>query len=84
MSKFNRSFAAAGDMQSTFDFSRADDTVRDTETFKKGLLGFTIEAHKGIIENYSLRDQLLFNTPLQKLYEQAYFENFDVGLAIDK
>ena len=33
---------------------------------------------------YDLRDELRFNTPLQKLYEKVYFENYDLGEAVAK
>ena len=36
------------------------------------------------MENYDLRHQLLYNTPLQKLYEKVYFEEYDLGEAVAK
>jgi hypothetical protein len=33
---------------------------------------------------YDLRDELRFNTPLQKLYEKVFFEDYDLGEAVAK
>ena len=37
-----------------------------------------------IMKAYDLRDELRFNTPLQKLYEKVFFENYDLGEAVAK
>ena len=31
-----------------------------------------------------MKSELLYNTPLQKLYEKVYFENYDLGEAVAK
>jgi len=37
-----------------------------------------------IMNAYDLRDELRFNTPLQKLYEKVFFEHYDLGEAVAK
>lgn len=43
-----------------------------------------VSSEKEAVRSFDLRHQLLYNTPLQKLYEKVYFEDYDLGQAVAK